>query len=152
VGVAHAHLTGHSSSVYALALVSSTVLASALWDKSIKLWDLHTHTCLATLTGHSKWVSALALVSSTVLASASGDRTVKLWKLEWNPIMVYRTNSCGPIELGGTTSTSYVASTTNVFQRSPGDTDTTVSVDDFVRWCTYLLLAACSCSTPPPIH
>jgi WD40 repeat protein len=35
-----ATLAGHSSSVYALALVSPTVLASASDDKTIKLWQL----------------------------------------------------------------------------------------------------------------
>jgi WD40 repeat protein len=73
---------GHSRTVNALALVSPTVLASASSDKSIKLWDLRTHTCLATLTGHSDRVFALALVSPTVLASGSLDKSIKLWQLE----------------------------------------------------------------------
>jgi WD40 repeat protein len=47
-----------------------------------KLWDLHTHTCLATLTGHHQPVTALALVCPTVLASASADKSIKLWQLE----------------------------------------------------------------------
>jgi len=55
-------------------------LASASDDKTVRLWDVETSTCLQTLQGHSDWVRAVAFSPDGVtLASASDDETVRLW-------------------------------------------------------------------------
>ncbi|KAF5851702.1 hypothetical protein GGP41_000443 [Bipolaris sorokiniana] len=74
-------LEGHSHWVSSVAFShDSTRLASASWDKIVKMWDASSGACLHTLEGHSSLVSSVAFShDSTRLASASGDRTVKMW-------------------------------------------------------------------------
>jgi WD40 repeat protein len=74
-------------------------LITGSWDKTIRVWDTETKTCLATLKGHTDFVKALAvraiLVDSTEggesgkrkrvaheLFSASYDGTILHWDLE----------------------------------------------------------------------
>jgi WD40 repeat protein len=74
-------LEGHSSWVSSVAFShDSTRLASASYDRTVKIWDASSGACLQILKGHSDWVSSVAFShDSTQLASASGDRTVKIW-------------------------------------------------------------------------
>ncbi|MGH1483584.1 MAG: WD40 repeat domain-containing protein [Geminicoccales bacterium] len=63
-------------------------LASASWDKTVKLWNTDTckkGTCSAsvTLKGHANYVYAVAFSpGGKTLASASADGTIKLWDTE----------------------------------------------------------------------
>ena len=78
-------LTGHTNWVLSVAFGSvdgSTVLATASWDHTARLWDAVTGIHLQTLTGHTDWVISVAFGSvdgSTVLATASWDHSVRLW-------------------------------------------------------------------------
>jgi hypothetical protein len=74
-------LEGHNSYVSSVAFShDSTLLASASWDKTVKIWDASSGACLQTLEGHSDAVRSVAFShDSTRLASASGDKTVKIW-------------------------------------------------------------------------
>ena len=74
-------LEGHSSLVSSVAFSrDSTRLASASYDKTVKIWDVSTGACLHTLEGHSNEVNSVAFShDSTRLASASYDSTVKMW-------------------------------------------------------------------------
>jgi WD40 repeat protein len=72
-------LTGHGSTVNALAVLPDGRLASGSGDHTIKLWDPATGSCAATLKGHSYQVTALAVLPGGGLASGSGDGTIKLW-------------------------------------------------------------------------
>ena len=72
-------LQGHSSSVYALAVLPDGTLASGSNDNSIKLWDVGTGQCVRTLQGHSDGVNALAVLPDGMLASGSDDKSIKLW-------------------------------------------------------------------------
>ena len=51
-------------------------------DKTIKIWDLESSTCVATLIEHIDWVLSLQLKQSGELISASFDQTIKIWNLE----------------------------------------------------------------------
>ncbi|KAJ3156905.1 hypothetical protein HDU86_003440 [Geranomyces michiganensis] len=74
---------GRTSSVYALACnPSGSILVSGSTDKSIRVWDHRTKTCVMRLQGHTDNIRSL-LVSDDGqrVLSASCDRTVKLWSL-----------------------------------------------------------------------
>jgi WD40 repeat protein len=55
-------------------------LASASWDKTVKVWDAGSGKALQTLKGHSDQVTAVAFSpDGKTLASASYEKTVKVW-------------------------------------------------------------------------
>ena len=57
-----------------------TTLASGSRDSTVKLWDVATHTNIATLEGHRGDVNSVSFSpDGTLLASGSYDNTVKLW-------------------------------------------------------------------------
>jgi WD40 repeat protein len=77
-------LLGHNSGVTSLVLREG-VLLSGSRDKTIKIWDLRTNTCIVTLEGHTEGISSLVLRDATLI-SGSYDKTIKIWDL--------RTNTC----------------------------------------------------------
>jgi WD40 repeat protein len=61
----------------------SRLLASASFDKTIKVWNIATMTVRCTLQGHEDWVnSAVFSPDSKVIATISNDQTVKIWDPE----------------------------------------------------------------------
>ncbi|KAF2028156.1 WD40 repeat-like protein [Setomelanomma holmii] len=78
-------LEGHSDEISSVACASAqnlARLASASWDKTIKIWNTTTGECLQTLKGHTGKVVCISFSSaqdSTHLASGSWDETAKIW-------------------------------------------------------------------------
>ena len=79
-------LEGHGDSVRAVSFSpDGTLLASGggegfQEDGTVKLWDVETHTNIATLYGHTGPVLSVTFSpDGSTLASGSGDGTVKLW-------------------------------------------------------------------------
>ena len=57
-----------------------TKVASGSWDKSVKIWETSTGTCVSTLSGHSHFVTSVAWNNDgSKLAIGSNDNTVKIW-------------------------------------------------------------------------
>jgi hypothetical protein len=75
-------LEGHLAYVSAAAfLPDGKVLASASYDKMVKLLEAGTGAALQTLQGHLDLITALSFSpDSKLLTSASHDKTVKLWE------------------------------------------------------------------------
>jgi WD40 repeat protein len=74
-------LEGHRAVVLSVAFShDSARLASASWDKTVKIWDARSGACLQTFKGHGAMVNFVAFShDSARLASASHDKTVKIW-------------------------------------------------------------------------
>lgn len=72
----------HSGRIACLIELRNTNVASASWDKTIKIWDINTHTCKNTLNGHLEMVQSLTELKTGELVSASWDRTIKIWELK----------------------------------------------------------------------
>ncbi len=64
-------LTGHSDYVNSVAFDSTNLLASGLYDNSVKIWDKNSGDQLRSLTGHTGEVSAVVFDLNGMLASGS---------------------------------------------------------------------------------
>ncbi len=74
-------LQGHEAAICCLESTLGGNLASGSVDKTIKIWDLKTATCLATLRGHTGSVRCLKLLPDGRLLSGSEDGTIKAWNI-----------------------------------------------------------------------
>jgi WD40 repeat protein len=80
--VEKAILRGHNGEVNCLrAFADGTTLASGSDDKTIRLWDLESRTCVKVLTGHQNWILGLQFLSDDeTLVSSSRDHTIGFWQ------------------------------------------------------------------------
>ncbi|KAK2723541.1 notchless protein homolog 1-like isoform X2 [Artemia franciscana] len=83
-----ARLTGHQQLVNDVKFSpDSRIIASASFDKSIKLWDGFTGKFLSSLRGHVQSVYQIAWsADSRLLVSGSADSTLKVWSLKTKKI------------------------------------------------------------------
>ncbi|MGL4307134.1 MAG: WD40 repeat domain-containing protein [Mycobacteriaceae bacterium] len=79
-------MLGHEGAVYHTAVGPTGIVASASYDKTIRLWDISDSTYPRQigqpLIGHSSWVTSVAFSpDGKILVSGSGDSTVRLWDI-----------------------------------------------------------------------
>jgi WD40 repeat protein len=83
-GLLPSELRGHAGIVHHLAFSpDGSMLATASFDKTIKIWDAETGKELSTLKGHTDHVYCVAFSSdSAMLASGGKDRSIRLWNVK----------------------------------------------------------------------
>ncbi len=78
------------------------ILVSGSRDRTLKLWDLSTGSCLQTWRGHTQGIESIASSGSeAILASGSEDGTVKLWNRYTGQCWKTLHHTCDPIRALG---------------------------------------------------
>jgi WD40 repeat protein len=74
-------LQGHTGWIWSVAWSpDGTILASASFDRTVRLWDVTSDQVLQTLHGHTDWVRSVTFSpDGQTLASGSTDETIKVW-------------------------------------------------------------------------
>lgn len=72
-------LSDHTNSVFALVQIKGKIVASGSADKSIKIWDITTSSCLISLNNHTNSIYGLLMYDKKTLLSVSNDKTIRLW-------------------------------------------------------------------------
>ncbi|NEQ18640.1 MAG: hypothetical protein F6K28_00505 [Microcoleus sp. SIO2G3] len=105
------------------------ILAAAMSDKTIKLWNGKTGELLRTLTGHNYAVHAIAISSDgQTLISGSSDKTIKLWNLKTGQLIRTLRDSQPVYHLLLSSDSESLVSVTSPNSLSYGLGDTTVTL------------------------
>lgn len=75
-------LKGHGNPVYAVRWNIHDLLASASFDNTVRLWNIHTNQCTHVLNSHTMPIYSLCFTpDGEFIASGSVDQTIKFWKV-----------------------------------------------------------------------
>ena len=72
--------SGHTGSVWSVAVMENQNIVSGSADKTIKIWSQSTGECLHTLSGHTGVVYSVAVLPTNEIVSGSDDETLKIWQ------------------------------------------------------------------------
>lgn len=83
-------LSGHDDTISQIKYSpNGKLIASAGWDKKIKIWHSESGDLINTIEGHKAGVNTLAFTpDGQVLISADEDKNIKLWKLNGQPKLI----------------------------------------------------------------
>ncbi|BGP14778.1 hypothetical protein JCM10213_004284 [Rhodosporidiobolus nylandii] len=71
------------------------LLISGSWDKSVRVWDIATKTCISTTVAHIDFVKCLHVIPSLqLLLTGSSDKDLRAWDL--TPLDSLSLNACAP--------------------------------------------------------
>lgn len=79
-----ATLSGHTAVVQGVAwFAKRNIAASGSKDKSVRVWDMTTHACVAVLEGHADMVRAVTFspTDANTLVTGGDDNDVRVWDL-----------------------------------------------------------------------
>lgn len=82
-------LKGHGDIISTLIQIKSHLLASASWDKTIKIWDIYLekNNCVKTFTGHRNQVNSLIKLNERILISGGRDNLIIIWDFQEEQII-----------------------------------------------------------------
>ena len=60
------------------------VSAGGKYDKTVKIWEVQTNTCVATLEGHTSEVMGVSFSADGRYVASCSDKTVKIWEVQTN--------------------------------------------------------------------
>jgi hypothetical protein len=85
-GKLKATLVGHSGTVRGCVFISDKLVASASFDRTVRVWDVASFACVNVLHGHGSSINACAVSpSGQMLASGSDDYSSILWESPLDP-------------------------------------------------------------------
>ena len=110
------YIEGHLGGAKAMALTrDNSLVVSASFDKTIRIWSLQTRHQLSILRGHSEVVNSLVLSSDdTKIISCSSDTTIRVWSLpERRQLSLLRGHSLWVNSVAITSDDKYIISGSN---------------------------------------
>jgi WD40 repeat protein len=75
-------IQGHSKYVTSLINYENDTFISGSWDKSIKVWDLESETCLKIIQTNDHVIKCLVLFEQDKVISGEEDGNISIWSLE----------------------------------------------------------------------
>ncbi len=89
-------LSGHKGAVSHVLTGDENLAVTSSWDKTVKVWDLDTNTCVQTLSGHSKRIVDL-IWQNSFIGTASRDETVCIYDINSGAIISKLEDHEGPV-------------------------------------------------------